>query len=262
MKTRLIFKKVLKIVSNVVCYGFIALCLVLVVASYKMKKDVDRTLTVFGYQARIVQSDSMEKCEATDVSDYEIKSIRVKSLVFIQTVPVDEEEAEEWFADLKVGDVLTFRYVYNGQITITHRIVEIQEKPTGGRLLILEGDNKNASGQLMKQTLDTSLHFDLTNYNYTIGKVTGQSWLLGLLIYAVNSTMGMLFIVVVPCLIVIVMEVVKLISVFHKDKNEKILVEKQEQEAEIARLKSELAALQSKKENHEQVMDEDEGGEV
>ena len=240
-----LLKKIFKIASNVLLYGFIALCAVLVIASLIMKRNTDDALTLFGYQARIVQSDSMEKSELTDVSDYKIKSIPVKSLVFIETVPEDEAAAEKWFAELKVGDVLTFRYVYNGQVTITHRIVHIEEKSTGGRILTLEGDNKNASTDLMQQTIDTSEHFDLTNYNYTIGKVTGQSFLLGLLVYAINTPVGMFCIVVVPCVIIIIMEIIRIVNVFSEDKQKKATEEKAKKDEEIELLKKQLAALQA-----------------
>lgn len=240
-----LLKKIFKIASNVLLYVFIALCATLVVSSLMMKQSTDDAFTLFGYQARIVQSDSMEKSELTDVSDYKIKSIPVKSLVFIETVPEDEANAEKWFADLKVGDVLTFRYVYNGQVTITHRIVKIEEKATGGRILTLEGDNKNASTDLMKQTLDTSEHFDLTNYNYTIGKVTGQSFLLGLLVYAMNTPVGMFCIVVVPCVIIIIMEIIRIVNVFSEDKQKKATEEKAKKDEEIELLKKQLAALQA-----------------
>ena len=240
-----LLKKIFKIASNVLLYGFIALCAVLVIASLIMKRNTDDALTLFGYQARIVQSDSMEKSALTDVSDYKIKSIPVKALVFIETVPEDEAAAEKWFAELKVGDVLTFRYVYNGQVTITHRIVHIEEKSTGGRILTLEGDNKNASTDLMQQTIDTSEHFDLTNYNYTIGKVTGQSFLLGLLVYAINTPVGMFCIVVVPCVIIIIMEIIRIVNVFSEDKQKKATEEKAKKDEEIELLKKQLAALQA-----------------
>ena len=241
----LLLKKIFKIASNVLFYTFIALCAVLVIVSLFMKKNADDALSFFGYQARIVQSDSMAKSELTDVSDYKIKSIPIKSLVFIQTVPEEESKAEEWFADLKVGDVLTFRYVYNGQVTITHRIVEIEEKATGGRILTLEGDNKNASTNLSQQILDTSLHFDLTNYNYTIGKVVGQSLFLGFSIYAINTPVGMLCMVIIPCLIIIIMEIIRIVNVLGEEKRKKATEISQEQQAEIKLLKQQLAELQA-----------------
>ena len=240
-----LLKKIFKIASNVLFYTFIALCAVLVIVSLFMKKNADDALSFFGYQARIVQSDSMAKSELTDVSNYKIKSIPIKSLVFIQTVPEEEAEAEEWFADLKVGDVLTFRYVYNGQVTITHRIVKIEEKATGGRILTLEGDNKNASANLSQQILDTSLHFDLTNYNYAIGKVVGQSLFLGFSIYAINTPVGMLCMVIIPCLIIIVMEIIRIVNVLGEEKRKKATELAEEKQLEIELLKQQLATLQA-----------------
>lgn len=237
-------KKILKLATNVLTYGFIVLCAALIFASFTMKKSTDDALTLFGYQARIIQSDSMEKSELTDVSGFQIKSIKVKSLVFIETVPEDEAEAKAWFAELKVGDVLTFRYVYNGQVTITHRIVAIEDNENG-RILTLEGDNKTGDSQLMRQTLDTSRHFDPTCYNYTIGKVTGQSYAIGVLVYAMNTPVGMFCIVVIPCVIIIIMEIVRIINVLGEDKRKKAKAEAEEKEAEIERLKSRLAALQA-----------------
>ena len=243
---KLLLKKIFKIAFNVLLYGFMALCAALVITSLIMKRNSDDALTLFGYQARIVQSDSMEKSELTDVSNYKIKDIPVKSLVFIETVPEDETEAEQWFAELEVGDVLTFRYVYNGQVTITHRIVKIEEKTTGGRILTLEGDNKNASTNLSQQILDTSLHFDLTNYNYTIGKVTGQSFLLGLLIYAMNTPVGTFCIVVIPCLIIIIMEIIRIVNVLGEEKRKKATAVAEEKQVEIELLKQQLAALEAR----------------
>ena len=240
-----LLKKIFKIASNVLFYTFIALCAVLVIVSLFMKKNADDALSFFGYQARIVQSDSMAKSELTDVSNYKIKSIPIKSLVFIQTVPEEEASAEEWFADLKVGDVLTFRYVYNGQVTITHRIVKIEEKATGGRILTLEGDNKNASANLSQQILDTSLHFDLTNYNYAIGKVVGQSLFLGFSIYAINTPVGMLCMVIIPCLIIIVMEIIRIVNVLGEEKRKKATELAEEKQLEIELLKQQLATLQA-----------------
>lgn len=122
-----IAKKVAKIFLNILLYGFVGICLFGVILSVVSKKDADGTANLFGYQMRFVQSPSMEKSEHTDVSGYEIKAIRVKSVVFIETVPKNAEEAFEWYSDIDVGDVLTFKYYYTRQETITHRVVDIDE---------------------------------------------------------------------------------------------------------------------------------------
>ncbi len=245
-----IVKKVLKITGNVLVYLLMALALFVLVISITSKKDSDGTATVFGHQLRFVQSDSMEQCDLTDVSEFEIKSIRVKSCIFVEVVPESEEEKAEWYKNLKVGDVLTFKYVYSRQETITHRIVDIEEKQSGGYIITLEGDNKNAETDLLKQTIDTSLE---DSPNYIIGKVTGQSYLLGVLVYAFRTTVGIVCLIIVPCLIIIAYEVIRLIRVFGKDKKEKQEAEKKKQDDEIEELKRQLAELQNKKNNSDSV---------
>ncbi len=239
-----IVKKVFRIIGNVFLYLIIAIAMFVLIISIKSKKDSDGTATVFGHQLRFVQSDSMEQCDLTDVSDFEIKSIRVKSCIFIEVVPESEKEKEEWYKNLKVGDVLTFKYVYSKQETITHRIVKIEEKQTGGYIITLEGDNKNADTDLLQQTIDTSLE---DSPNYIIGKVTGQSYLLGVLVYAFKTPVGIVCLIIIPCLIIIAFEVIRLIRVLGKDKKEKIAAEKKKQDDEIEELKRQLAELQNQK---------------
>ena len=136
------FRKALNIIFNVFVYAFVVLGIFAVMLTIFSKRDADGAINVFGMQMRIVISPSMEKCEETDVSAYKIKDIPVKSMVFITLVPEDEAAAEEWYSTLQVGDVLTFKYKYDTQETITHRIVSITQKPTGGYIISLEGDNK------------------------------------------------------------------------------------------------------------------------
>ena len=80
------------------------------------QKDIDGTTEVFGHQLRVVTSDSMDKCDATDVSMYDIKSIPIKSMVFVELVPEDEQEA---IKQLKMAAVLQYTlpgvpYLYYG----------------------------------------------------------------------------------------------------------------------------------------------------
>lgn len=239
-----IVKKVLKITGNVLVYLLMAIAMFVLIISITAKKDSDGTATVFGHQLRFVQSDSMEECELTDVSDFEIKSIRVKSCIFIDVAPESEEEKAEWYKNLKIGDVLTFKYVYSKQETITHRIVNIEEKETGGYIITLEGDNKNAETNLLQQTIDTSLE---DSSNYIIGKVTGQSYFLGLLVYAFKTPVGIVCLIIIPCLIIIAFEIIRLVKVFGKDKKEKREAEKKKQDDEIEELKRQLAELQNVK---------------
>ena len=215
-KTKILIK-ILRIVGDVLTFAVMAFALFALVVSITSKKDSDGTATVFGYQLRFVQSDSMAACALTDVSGYDIKSIPVKSCIFVQVAPEDDRQKEDWYKQLKVGDVLTFKYVYTKQETITHRIVDIREKSSGGYLITLEGDNKNSDSNLLQQTIDTSL---TDSPDYIIGKVTGQSYFLGLVVYAFKSPVGIICLIIIPCLIIIGFEVIRIVNVLSKDRKE------------------------------------------
>lgn len=235
-------KKAAKIILDVILYLFLAVCLFGVIVTIASKKDADGTANIFGRQVRFVQSSSMEKCDQTDVSDFKIKDIPVKSLVFIKTVPKDDDKAAEWYASLKVGDVLTFKYVYGKQETITHRIVDISPKEDGsGYIITLEGDNKAADGGNLTQTIDTSL---TDSPNYIIGKVTATSYFLGLFAYALKTPVGIVCIIIIPCFIVIAFEVIRIVSVIHADKNKADKEKEEAQKNELEELKRKLAALE------------------
>lgn len=237
--------RVCKIAGSVLLYVILAIALFVVVLSIATKKDADGAATVFGKQIRIVRSDSMEKCEETDVSDYDIKDLPIKTLLVIDVVPTDAEEAKEWYKAVREGDVLTFRYKYTEQVTITHRVIKITEKE-GGYIIELAGDNK-ASEDTLTQVIDTS---DTESYNYVIGKVVWANFPLGWLVYALKTPAVVTCVIIIPCLIIIVLEVVKIVNVLGDGKREKIKKEAQQKEAEIEELKRRLAALEDK-ENQE-----------
>lgn len=234
-------KKIGKITLDVMLYVFIALCILSVIMTITSKKDKDGTAEIFGLQMRIVTSDSMDKSEETDVSKYKIKSIPIRSMIFIEKVPENEEEAEKWYRSLKEGDVLTFRYVYTEQVTITHRITKIEEKETGGFIIELAGDNKNSDSNQLYQKIDTS---DEISTNYVIGKVTGKSYLIGFIISLIKTPIGMVLIIMVPCLIIIVMEVLKIVGVLNAEKKQQHIEEQKKKEEEIEKLRRRLAELE------------------
>lgn len=231
----------MRVVGDVLFALVLAVAAFALVLSVSSKKSTDGTANLFGYELRFVQSDSMEKCAETDVSDFKVKSIRVKSCVFIKTAPKDETKLDEWYRSLKVGDVLTFKYVYTKQETITHRIVQIAEKPTGGYLITLQGDNRAEESGLLSQTIDTSL---TDSPNYIIGKVTGQSYALGLFVYALRSPVGLICLIIIPCAIIILFEILRIVHVFGKDKKERETAQAEAQANEIEELKRQLALLQ------------------
>lgn len=235
MKTNCTIKKIANIVGNVLLYAFIIICLFGVIVSIMAKKDADGTATIFGVQMRSVISPSMEKCDVTDVSEFEIKDIPTKSVVFVSVVPESEEEKNAFYASLKEGDVLTFKYTYVTQETITHRIVDIEENGVGGYIIKLAGDNKNTEDGVLIQTIDTS---DLVSTNYVIGKVVGQSYLLGLFIWALKTPVGLICIIILPSLIIIVLEVIRIVNILTAEKKKKLDSEREELELLREKLKS------------------------
>lgn len=239
--------RALQIAGDVLFCLIIAFALFVLIISVSAKRDADGTANVFGYQLRFVRSGSMKKCDQTDVSGYKIKSIPVKSCVFIKKAPApdDQQALNEWCSALSVGDVLTFQYSKYGAANIqdkviTHRIVKIEPKE-GGYIITLEGDNKNDTGSVGQQVIDTTKADGL---DYIIGKVEGQSYFLGLCVYALKSPVGLVFIIIVPCMIVIAYEVIKIITVLNKDKKDRQQQEKTAKEDEIALLRKQLEELQ------------------
>ena len=237
-------KKIGEIVLNVLTYVFLAICIFVVFITVSSKKTSDSAAEVFGYQMRIVTSDSMAKCEYTDVSNYKIKDIPVRSMVFVQVMPDDSAKQDEWYRSLKVGDVLTFRYVYTTQVTITHRITSIEEKETGGFIIELAGDNKTSEDGQLTQIIDTSIPY---NTNYVIGKVTGQSYLIGAILSFLMQPLGIVLLIILPCVVVIFFEVLKIVKVLTADKKKKEQEEKEQKENELEELRRKLAELEKTK---------------
>lgn len=211
-------KKLGRFLLGVILFCFLAIATVAVLITLFSEKNETGAVEILGYQTLVVTTNSMEQCAETDVSKYEIQSIPQNAMILVQLVPENEAEAQSWYRGLKVGDVLTFRYYYAQQVTITHRITKITEKQTGGFIIELEGDNKSSDVNQLKQTIDTS---DVASMNYVIGKVKFASVIPGKLLNALKSPAGLVIIIMVPCAIIIMMEILKINNVVVEDKREK-----------------------------------------
>ncbi len=233
-------KKIVNIVFSVITYLFLLVAIVLLIFSIIAKKESDDAINIFNHQIRVVVSNSMAKSNSVDVSDYKIKDIKVKSMVLIETVPKDLAKKREWYSNLKIGDVLTFKYVYVRQETITHRIVNIENKDDG-YLITLEGDNKTDNTTTSKQIIDTT---DDDSPNYIIGKVIYKNYLMGIILYILKQPIGLALIIIVPCLIIIIWQMIKIISTIYGAKKTK-------QEEKIASLEEKLKLLEEKQKGKE-----------
>ena len=234
-------KKIGKIALNILLYIFLAICIFSVFLTVLSKRDSDGAAEVFGYQMRVVTSDSMSKCEHTDVSAFEIKDIPIRSMVFIKVMPDDPAEADEFYRTLNVGDVLTFRYVYTTQVTITHRIISITEKETGGFVIELTGDNKTSEDGQLIQLIDTSIP---NNTNYVIGKVTGQTKLFGVVMSFLMQPIGIIFLIILPCAVIILIEILKIVKMLSEDKKKQEQEEKEKKESELEELRRRIAEME------------------
>ena len=239
--------KIKNIIIDVIMYVFLALCAFFVAILVFGQKDVDGTTEVFGHQFRVVTSDSMDECEATDVSIYDIKSIPIKSMVFVELVPENEEDAIKWYSNIQDGDVLTFRYVYTTQVTITHRVKTKIDNLDGTFTFELVGDNKDSDENLLEQVITTG---NPASTNYIIGKVVGQSKLLGNVVTTLRNPLGMVLIIILPSLAIIIYEILRIVNVISTEKKKQIKEEYDKKENEIELLKQRLAELEKKQNNN------------
>ena len=237
-------KKIISIVSGVVLVFFIVLAILSLILTITAKNN-NGAATIFGTQIRYVLTESMEECEETDVSEYEIGSISKDSMIFIETVPENRAEAAKWYDALKIGDVLTFTYDYGvKQQVITHRIVKMEPLAGGGYKIHLRGDNKNDTSNPGTQIIDTSTPPEIAT-KYVIGKVTGQCYIFGWFISMLKKPIGLVLIIIVPAIIIIGYEMIKIVNLLSSEKRKKANKKIAEQDDEIAELRKKLAELQT-----------------
>lgn len=231
-------KKLVKKIFNGITYVFIIISLLILIITISSKKNYDEKSTLFNMELRLVLTDSMEKSDKVDVSNYRIKSIPKNSLILIKKV-----NNETFYENVKVGDVLTFKYVYNQQVTITHRVSSIEKKEDGGYLIALIGDNQSSESEVMSQYIDTS---EINSPNYVIGKVVGKSLFLGTILTIIKKPIGIIFLIIIPSFIIILLEIIKICNLINIEKRKKDLEEKTLKEKEINDLKKKLKELENK----------------
>ena len=239
-------KKALKIAGDVLLYFFLALCIFMVIVTISSKLGERKTgvsgVELFGYRMLVVTSESMEKCELTDVSGFEIKDIPLRSMVFVETVPEDPAKADEWYSQIKVGDVLTIRYTYTSTVTITHRVTAITAVE-GGYRIELAGDNRTDETGMLYQVIDTSE----PSVNFVVGRVVAVNRPFGIFMNFIRQPIAMVLIVIVPCAVVVVWELIKIFRVLAADKKQRDAEERAQRDRELDELRKKLAELEGQK---------------
>lgn len=248
-------KKVFSIVGNVLMYTFLVLCLVsLIFTISASRKAENESPSFFGHKILLVLTGSMEKNDAVDVSEYKIKDIPQYSAVIVKERPDTAEEFTQWCSELQVGDVLTFKYLRltgNLQDSITHRIIAIEyHEDEGGYRIELAGDNnisevteKYGDTQVI-YTWNDEAYGGKTN-EYIEGKVVGKSNVLGLLLYVMKQPVGIICLIIIPCAVIILLELIHIITTLNAEKVRKAREAQQAQEEEIEKLRRQIAVMQS-----------------
>lgn len=147
------------------------------------------------------------------ISPSMVPTIKVEDAVVIQRKEQNE---------LKKGDIITFTSNdprYSG-LTITHRIVGVEKSKDNKVYYRTKGDNNN--------TEDSSL----VPYDNINGKVILRIPKIGYIQYALTSSYGIVFLVVIPCLGIVIYDIIKLFKSIIGNTKGKIKAKKKEEQEE------------------------------
>ena len=193
-RLKCIINKIYKIyhfVAKVFLYSmFIILILVAVAfmayfadSMYNIKNNTPKSPLIGAY---IIISPSMEP------------AIKVEDAIVV--VRYDSEK-------LKEGDVITFLSSdprYSG-LTITHRIIGIEKSNTGEIFFRTKGDNNNSEDSALVPS------------DNVYGKVVLKIPMIGYIQYILTQSYGWVLLVVVPCLGIVIYDIIKLIKSVHNN---------------------------------------------
>lgn len=232
-------KRALKITGNVVFYVVLAFFLVLAGFSITSRVTNGR---IGDSQYLVVISGSMD---GERQEEYDIKTIPVKSLVKVDLVKEGKEE--DFYSNLKKGDVLTFNYVSLNNTTITHRIIEDPIKQADGVYkYILKGDAVEGDSEI--QTL-----YSDGRTGEILGKVSFVSLPLGQIYFFMSSKVGTLVLVILPSSAICIFEIAKIIYLVSENKRKKkeeiTKEETNKKDKEIEELKRQLEEAKKEKES-------------
>ncbi len=173
---------------------------------------------------------------------YTIVSPSMTPNINVYDIVIDKKVED--FSELKVGDVITFistSSISNG-MTITHRIIDIIETNEGTKYKT-KGDN------------NLTADYSLVTQDKIIGKVKLRIPQLGRIQFFLSSKGGWLVIILIPALIIIVSDVLKLFKLVdikkrvknvEEDAKEEELYLKEKREIELKKQQELKEKLQSK----------------
>lgn len=203
-KKKVNIKKILKIVGDVL-FGLVIIFVLFISITNLRAKSSGGIPNIFGYGYVNVLSDSMNG----DKDD----SFKKNDMVFVKLLSTEEAK------NLKVGDIIT----YKGQLTgtsetglISHRI--ISASTVGNQTLyVTQGDNPYAQ-------MGTSEGKATVYSNEVLAVVTGHWSGAGVVFAWFGSSVGFFVVVVCPCIIFLVYEIICFTKTILEYKQEKTLL--------------------------------------
>jgi signal peptidase len=147
--------------------------------------------------------------EAPLYSAYIIVSPSMKPTINVEDAIIVQRKAA---SKLKVKDIITFNAQDSSAsgITITHRIVAIVKDKNGKLLFRTKGDNNNVEDSA------------LVKPENIVGKVLLRIPLIGYIQYFIANSYGWLILIVMPCLIIVIYDIVRAFEKIEKSAVNKI----------------------------------------
>jgi len=142
-------------------------------------------------------------------------------------------------ADIQVGDIITYKSAAANSegMTITHRVIEVAQLPDGTYEYMTQGDNNSKPDSLY------------VTFDNVIGKEIVIIPALGRLQFLIANQKGWLVLLLIPVLIYLIKEMVKLIDLFHlRKKVDKIIGTTEDNFIEQRKIKNERRKELIKKE--------------
>lgn len=206
----------------VICIGIVAF-----IAVFASNKPTEKSSgSVFGFETRLVISGSMEGTdEFYKDKDYKIKKIETGSVVFIDSIPINDvfkdshrseytEKFKNYVSKISINDVVTFTPMDSPTVPITHRVTNIETLSNGKIKFTTHGDANEAG--IIESFYAENL----------IGKVTGNSKFVGdLYVNFFAKKWPVAIVIVVPCLAVMTYEIIKVVKIVKEDKKQKLALE-------------------------------------
>ena len=248
-----IWKKVTRIVLNVLFYIFIIFLLVFSIGN--LRSQDNNIPNMFGTGYMNVLTGSMTTQEGVEPNE---DSFEVGDMIFVKMPNEKRIDA------LEIGDIVTFVYpvsqtnasnIYGntanldeiGEINITHRIVDITTNSNGDTVYIAQGDYYKDQTQEYSRDGDAAVYADYIqtfDQSKIKGIYSGQWNNAGNTLKFLQSSLGFGLCIVLPTFLLLVFEAVLLVRNILKNNREKMAAQMEENkidlEAEREKMKQEL----------------------